>query len=682
MIDEIASEANITKEDAGIVLNSMISTSLVYDSVNHPSSVSLPFSIESEYDQENNVIYYLHSNNLMNFLSPESDDHSINDLTTNYNWNGPNLDRSKILEEVNVFLYISYKDINYLSDNIKIKGKILYKNQEIGISEFILDKTQILSPTKILPINMIFNDFQDIEIEYNENLSLELYLDNTSDFGSGILKSADLFYDSVQYPSRISIIFSETNHIQLNITNEPSDNKIIPLGSVKYYIDIISELDDEIEIVEISKTGNMDYWDLIIPDKTSFTSGENKIIELTIISTENNLNIYGESIEIKFSVQGKTGKSTFIAEALISEDAIDYNIDIIIPPKKDIRHGTSGSYYFIVENNNTGLWPDSYSFEARSENDWNISIDPAYIEDIDVGENVEINVTIFVPKNTEILKDDLTLIVYSENGGISKTVNLTSNIIPPNLIENIYSFFESLSKDLGLDEIFNDYSPHALVAIIFIIVFIIIILIVFLLTSKFVNIICSDRVKEISPDQIGVFKIKVVNPTKKIRNYTIDMVEKNNKSKWNISFSENKISLNPKQTKDITLSIKPTDLVQKNDWTEFDIIVKTDGKRKFEKISTMLILKNSFSKISIKDINHTPYFFKNGEKIITSFILYNNGNISTDKLIVSLFINGEEKNKVGDIIIPAEGFAEIKIPWIAVKGKNELNIVVKKKIIN
>ena len=94
----------------------------------------------------------------------------------------------------------------------------------------------------------------------------------------------------------------------------------------------------------------------------------------------------------------------------------------------------------------------------------------------------------------------------------------------------------------------------------------------------------------------------------------------------------------------------------------------------------MLILKNSFSKISIKDIKHNPYFFKNGEKIITSFILYNNGNISTDKLIVSLFINGEEKNKVGDIIIPAEGFAEIKIPWIAVKGKNELNIVVKKNI--
>ena len=181
----------------------------------------------------------------------------------------------------------------------------------------------------------------------------------------------------------IYIIFSETNHIQLNIANEPSDNKIIPLGSVKYYVDIISELDDEIEIVEISKTGNMNYWDLIIPDKTSFSSGENKTIEITVISTENDLDLYGESIEIKFSVQGKTGKNTFIAEALISEDAVDYDIKIIKPPEKDIRHGTSASYYFIVENNNTGLWPDSYSIEATSVNDWNISINPENIDDIE-----------------------------------------------------------------------------------------------------------------------------------------------------------------------------------------------------------------------------------------------------------------------------------------------------------
>ena len=37
---------------------------------------------------------------------------------------------------------------------------------------------------------------------------------------------------------------------------------------------------------------------------------------------------------------------------------------------------------------------------------------------------------------------------------------------------------------------------------------------------------------------------------------------------------------------------------------------------------------------------------------------------------VRLFINGKEKNKVEDIIIPARGYADISIPWIANKGKN------------
>jgi len=40
-------------------------------------------------------------------------------------------------------------------------------------------------------------------------------------------------------------------------------------------------------------------------------------------------------------------------------------------------------------------------------------------------------------------------------------------------------------------------------------------------------------------------------------------------------------------------------------------------------------------------------------------------------------VNNEEKNKVEDITIPAGGYADIKIPWIAIKGKNEIEIVVR-----
>jgi hypothetical protein len=92
----------------------------------------------------------------------------------------------------------------------------------------------------------------------------------------------------------------------------------------------------------------------------------------------------------------------------------------------------------------------------------------------------------------------------------------------------------------------------------------------------------------------------------------------------------------------------------------------------------MIILKNFHSSIEINRINHFPINFKSGDKITTSFILNNKGNSSSDPINVILLINGQEKNKVGDIIIPAKGFADVKIPWIAVKGKNEISIVVRK----
>ena len=57
--------------------------------------------------------------------------------------------------------------------------------------------------------------------------------------------------------------------------------------------------------------------------------------------------------------------------------------------------------------------------------------------------------------------------------------------------------------------------------------------------------------------------------------------------------------------------------------------------------------------------------------------LVNKGNVSARNISVILYVNDEEKNKVEDITIPRGGYADISIPWIAVKGKNEIYIVVK-----
>ena len=137
----------------------------------------------------------------MDYQLSDSDEHSINDLTNSIEWVGPLFGRSKFLLEASAIIYVSYRDINLLSDNIKINGKLLYDNQEIGSSDFLLDKTQLISPTSIMPINMIFNDIQEkTEIEYGTTISLEISLDNDSDFGRGIFKKVELFYDSLEYP--------------------------------------------------------------------------------------------------------------------------------------------------------------------------------------------------------------------------------------------------------------------------------------------------------------------------------------------------------------------------------------------------------------------------------------------------------------------------------------------------
>jgi len=102
----------------------------------------------------------------------------------------------------------------------------------------------------------------------------------------------------------------------------------------------------------------------------------------------------------------------------------------------------------------------------------------------------EIEVTIYVPKNTNVTSDKLTFTVTSENGDISETVNVTTTIIGPNLLENLYGFFESAAESLDLDGIFGSYAPHFLVAMLFIIAFLIIIIMIFLITTKFVKITC------------------------------------------------------------------------------------------------------------------------------------------------------------------------------------------------
>jgi len=682
-IDEIsvlADEFNITKEDAAEILNSMISSSLVYDSVNHPSSVTLPFKAPGASRDENTKIYYLHSGNKMDEQEPTKQDSSKNNLKNSINWDGSALDRSKILKEATVNLYINYKDIRYLKDNIKITASLFNEGTKIASCEAKLDKTQEWLQTSTNLIAFSFSNLDDnVEITYDTYLSLEISASNYTNFGKDFIRSAELLYDSSEFPSSLTLVFGETDNIKISADLLSDDKKIIPLGSVKYDLNVTSSEADDITITkqDFSDTES-EKWDISInPESFSISDDGHKTVNVVITSTFNDIDADQYPLEVNFSATGKTGKDIFTANAEVSKDAVDYDIRITVPPGRKIEHGTNDTYHFIIKNNNTGVWPDSYTIEASSENNWTVECKPTNVNGLAAGGEKNINVTLSVPKDTEIVSDLLTFTVTSETGSISVTVNVTTTVIGQNVFEGIYGFFESAAEDLGLNEIFGSLAPVVFATILIIIVFLILVIVVFILTTKSADIICFERIKEISPEENARFEITVKNPTKKTQSYELSLKENLESYKWDASLDLKRVMLEPGQSKTMVLIVRPTDLIKTDDWAEIGVVVRTEGMRKTEEMTVMTLIKDSKAELSIGGVTHWPRSFKRGDRVTTSFKVKNKGNASASGVDVILYINDKEKNKVDDVIIPAGGYADIRMPWIVGKSKNEINIVVR-----
>jgi len=302
---------------------------------------------------------------------------------------------------------------------------------------------------------------------------------------------------------------------------------------------------------------------------------------------------------------------------------------------------------------------------------------PTTVNGLAAGGEKNINVTLHVPKDTEIVSDLLTFTVTSKGGSISITANVTTTVIGPNAFEGIYGFFESAAEDLGLDDIFGSLAPAVLATILVIIVFFILVIVVFILTTKSAVVICFERIREISPEENARFEITIKNPTKKTRSYELLPQENLESSKWDASLDLKRATIKPGQSKTVVLTVKPTDVIEPDDWAEVDVVVKTEGRQKSEKITTMTLIKDSKAKLSISGVAHWPRSFKRGDRVTTYFKVENKGNVSASGVDVILYINDKEKNKVDDVIIPAGGYADIRMPWIVRKSKNEINIVVR-----
>jgi len=191
-----------------------------------------------------------------------------------------------------------------------------------------------------------------------------------------------------------------------------------------------------------------------------------------------------------------------------------------------------------------------------------------------------------------------------------------------------------------------------------------------------VNVVCLERIKEISPDEEAKFEITINNPYKYKLSYEVSAVKDPSNKGWKVSLDTESIVLESKQSKTVALTVKPTDFVKPDDWVEVGVVAKVVEKQKTAKLSTVTSIKDAKPELRISGMIHWPTSFKKGDKVTTFFKLRNEGNAAASNVRVVLYVNGKEKNKVEDITIPRGAYADIEIPWVAVKGKNEVNIEV------
>lgn len=668
-------EFNFTIEDIAKFFDTFRSSSLVYDSVSHPSSVTMDFQLAGE--GENTKLYFLQSENQMGINEPTAGKSQSEKISnTPIKWNGPELDeRNKIIKKVSVDLYLKY--FNLLNPGrAQVSVTLLDGDTEIT-SPIVksLDRSAIFAQN---PTTFIFDDV-DYELLYGRSLSIEVSLANDSNTG---FRKVSLLYASEDKPSSVKVIFTETDNIQFESTSDPENKLIVPGGSVKYTLNVTSEYEDDlyVNILE-DKVGE---WKVsIVEDQPIEVNAKGTAkLHIYINSTENIKKAYGDSIDLTFIVSGMTGIDREVTSVEISEDAIKYDVDIVEYTKsKNIKYGKSGTFYFIVKNNNTGAVDDvdSYSITATSENNWKIR----YTDSID---NLEVNgktganeilLVVDVPENTSLETDVISFTVTSDSNNKAFAIkNVTVNVIGPTIFESIYNFFESTSDSLGLDEIFGASAPTALASILVAIILFIIVILTYFITRKVVKIICTERIKEIDTDGEAKYQITIKNPTRKTRTYELSSPNNPSSQKWEKSLDLAKISIEGHQSKTISLLVKPTEDADPNDWTEAKLKVKVLGKKKSEEISTMTLLKDGKTLLKISDVFTWPKDFKEGNRVTTSFKLMNKGNITARNVNVKLYINGKEKNKTV-VTIPSEGYADIRMPWIAYKGKNKLYIKAK-----
>lgn len=640
------------------------------------------FNVETSSNETeiNKIVYYLDENEEMNTAKPKESSTIREKLSDSaLKFTGPKITRNIIIKNITVDLYIQYSKLLTLRKPT-IKVSIFDNDKELASSEIKIDRaklTELLRRGADSPTTIYFN--LNDQIFYNHHIRLEV----TGDKPMLVLKPLNLLYNSDQYPSSVTIYYNETENIKVDgVGDKPIS--IYAGGSAEYDLTIKSRYEDKINLTVTENSTEFEVY--YYPKEFSIKENGSAKAHVFVNSTATDASAYGDKVQVYFNLSGNTGFTSKKSEVEVSEDAIVHDIIVIVKGCPKIKHGQTKNLTFIIRNNNTGYMKDSYLISVISEH--NLSLNNTELEGyLDVynesvkGPEAKVNVTISVPWYTDIKSDKITFIIASEHSKqkYKTIVNVTINIEGPNIFESTYHIFESAADEMGLNDELDGYGTFLLIFIIFFLIAFFVILAIILARRKYVELICLDRVKEISPDETATYEMTLRNPCKRNMTYDVFVETKNGdtSARWEVSLDKTRLYLEPHKSDALKLTVKPSNYVKKDDWIEVKVIAKPIGKNKTADIATVTTLKDQKLNLKISGVIHWPRIFKEGDKVETSFKLTNRGNVSAENVTVILFVNGKEKNRVENINIPRGGFADIEIPWIAGKGKNEVNIVVK-----
>jgi len=634
----------------------------------------------------NKVTYYLAENGKLTTDKPvenQTMSKELSELPSTWTFSG--FERNKILKNVTAYLNIYFSKVLTLG-KVKINATLKKNGKIIATDEEDLDRTNIfelIQKGPDAPTKFTFNDLDTSEeIWYTDNLSLEISYVNKPILGS--LRPVKINYGSDVYPSKIILTLKETDNIKIGDLN---DKEVYSGGSAHYILDISSKYDDNIKITAEVKE-KIGSWNIeVYPDILQIDAGSVEKVHIFVNSTAIDDSVYDiDEIYFFINATGKTGFDTNTSYVSVSRDAVEYGIEVINCPEEiEVKHGSTKTFTIVIRNRNKGYISDKYSINTESEHNFNIIVNlssdeeiPVYNNNSDENQVITANITVEVPWYTYIKSDELIIKILSSQSDryppiFEKTLKVNVKVITPNILESIYRLFESSAAKIGLT---GKYAGWILIAVVVLLLIIISIIILYLKKRGFVEIICLERIKEIEPDETAKFEITIKNPYKYDLIYNIQSKLENDTQGFDISVDKIELALQSGEQKVINLLVKPNDNVKKDDWCEVKIIIKPCNKTKTTEISTITTIKNGETDVRLSGVIHWPKIFKKDDRVETSFKVWNHGNVSTDKISIIFFVNGKEKNKIEDVIIPRGGYADIEVPWIADSGKNEVYIVV------